>query len=137
MQGDRVGICVTQLDPSSVERGWLCSPGSVPTFTAAVAALEKIRFYLGDVRTKQRLHVSVGHATVMADLLFFGLPDGQGESPATALQNITSRIGALAAKVSLTMLHYCMHSHYFFMTSFECWQLACIVVVECWKLEHV
>ena len=94
-----MGICVTQLEPSSVERGWLSAPGSVPTFTAAIAALEKIRFFAGDVRSKQRLHVTVGHATVMADLHFFGLPEGEGQPPANALQAITSRIGALAVKV--------------------------------------
>ncbi|GFH23685.1 eukaryotic elongation factor, selenocysteine-tRNA-specific, partial [Haematococcus lacustris] len=46
-QGDRVGICVTQLDPSLIERGLACAPGTVPTFNGAVAAVEKIRFYAG------------------------------------------------------------------------------------------
>ena len=30
-----------------VERGLACAPGSVPTFSAAVAAVEKIRFFAG------------------------------------------------------------------------------------------
>ena len=93
-----MGICVTQLDPTRVERGWLCTPGTVPTFSAAIAALEKIRFYVGDVRSKQRLHATVGHVTVMAEMQFFGLPDGEGEPRAKALQGITSRIGALSTK---------------------------------------
>lgn len=42
-QGDRVGICVTQLDPGLVERGLAAAPGTVPTFNAAVASVEKIR----------------------------------------------------------------------------------------------
>ncbi len=45
--GDRVGVCVTQLDPKLVERGLACAPGSVPTFRGAVAAVEKIRFHAG------------------------------------------------------------------------------------------
>jgi hypothetical protein len=45
--GDRVGICVTQLDPKMVERGLACTPGSVPTFSGAIAAVEKIRFHTG------------------------------------------------------------------------------------------
>lgn len=45
--GDRVGICVSQLDPKTIERGLACTPGSVPTFSAAIAAVEKIRFFLG------------------------------------------------------------------------------------------
>lgn len=31
----------------------------------------------GHVGSKSRFHVSVGHATVMAELTFFGLPEGQ------------------------------------------------------------
>ena len=104
LQGDRVGICVTQLDPSRVERGWLSAPGTVPTFTAAVAALEKIRFYTGDLKSRQKLHVTVGHVTVMAEMEFFGLPDGEGEPRGNALQAITSRIGALSAKVGPSLL---------------------------------
>ena len=45
--GDRVGVCVTQLDAGLIERGLACSPGTVPTFRGAVAAVEKIRFYAG------------------------------------------------------------------------------------------
>jgi len=45
--GDRVGVCVTQLDPALVERGVACAPGSVPTFAGAIAAVEKIRFFQG------------------------------------------------------------------------------------------
>lgn len=48
-QGDRVGVCVTQLDASLIERGLACAPGTVPTFRGAVAAVEKIRFYAGRV----------------------------------------------------------------------------------------
>ncbi len=47
VQGDRVGICVTQLDAALVERGLACTPGTVPTFRGAIAAVEKIRFYAG------------------------------------------------------------------------------------------
>ena len=40
----------------------LCA-GSVPTFGAAVAAVEKIRFYAGEVRSRSKMHVTVGHTT--------------------------------------------------------------------------
>lgn len=52
--GDRVGICVTQLDPKLIERGLACAPGSVPTFTAAIAAVEKIRFFQGAPGVRSR-----------------------------------------------------------------------------------
>lgn len=81
-RGDRAGICVTQLNPKLVERGLAAAPGSVPTFSAAVAAVDKVRFYAGAVPSKQKYHVIVGHATVMAEATFFGMPDGQGTTQA-------------------------------------------------------
>ena len=36
------------------------------------------RFHPGEVTSKAKLHVSVGHSTVMAEATFFGEPDGQG-----------------------------------------------------------
>lgn len=122
---------------AQVERGLACAPGSVPTFSAAVAVVEKIRFFAGaawplnyqckavpiilplqgraqesmpgrhllqqstsnsrlltgdchvahlfvragEVRSKAKMHVSVGHATVMAQLEFFGLPDAESVQP--------------------------------------------------------
>ncbi|KAL4858017.1 Selenocysteine-specific elongation factor [Chlorella vulgaris] len=79
-RGDRLGICVTQLDAKQVERGLACMPGTVPTFTAAVARVQKIRFYGAEVRSRSKMHVTVGHTTVMAELQFFGLPDGEAET---------------------------------------------------------
>lgn len=45
--GDRAAIAVTQLEAASVERCLLAAPGSVPTFSAAIARVDKIRFYTG------------------------------------------------------------------------------------------
>ena len=53
LQGDRAGICVTQLDPKLIERGLACTPGSIPTFSSAIIAVEKIRFYVGEAGTGQ------------------------------------------------------------------------------------
>jgi hypothetical protein len=76
--GERAGICVTKLDPDLLERGLAAAHGTVPTFSAAVAQVEKIRFYPGRVQSKSKVHVIVGHQTVMADLTFFGVPAGKG-----------------------------------------------------------
>ncbi len=57
MQGDRAGICVTQLDPGLLERGLACAPGSLPCFSSAVAAVEKVRFFGGPVHSKVGLHL--------------------------------------------------------------------------------
>lgn len=88
-----MGICVTQLDAKLIERGLACTPKSVPTFTGAIVAVEKVRFFLGPVRSRTKVHISVGHATVMGEVQFFGLPDGEGSDPAAALQLAAKRIG--------------------------------------------
>lgn len=73
-QGDRVGICVTQLEAGSIERGLAAAPGSIPTFSGAIIAVDKVRFYPGEVKSMTKMHVIVGHHTVMAKLTFFGTP---------------------------------------------------------------
>lgn len=65
-RGDRLGICITQLDHKLMERGLVAAPGTVPTFGAAVVGAEKIRFFKGAVQSKMKFHVTVGHTTVMA-----------------------------------------------------------------------
>lgn len=67
----------------------------MPTFSAAVAVVEKIRFFSGEVLSRSRLHVTVGTATVMAELLFFGLPDGEGTPAAAAAEGLAVRMGCL------------------------------------------
>ncbi len=76
-QGDRVGVCVAGLDASLVERGLATTPGTVPTIHAAVAYIRKIRFFKGVCKTKSKIHVTAGHATVMATVQFFGWEQAQ------------------------------------------------------------
>lgn len=76
MQGDRVGVCVTQFDPKLLERGVVCTPGSLRTLYAAVISVRKIGYFRGSLATRAKLHVTVGHETVMAKVSFFGLPPG-------------------------------------------------------------
>ena len=71
-QGDRAGICVTNLDASSVERGIAAAPGTVPTLNAAIALVKKIRYYTGPCESESKFHVTVGHTTVVATAIFFG-----------------------------------------------------------------
>ncbi len=42
--------------------------------------------------------MTVGHATVMAELLFFGVPDGAGEPADRALDGLMRRISSLTVK---------------------------------------
>ncbi|CAI5998752.1 unnamed protein product [Closterium sp. NIES-64] len=73
-QGDRVGLCVTQLDPKLIERGIAAAPGSVPLLSAAIAAVHPIRFFKGPLTSNSKFHVTVGHFTVMTSVTFFAHP---------------------------------------------------------------
>ena len=44
-QGDRVGICVTNLDPKLIERGIAVSPNSVPLLRNVICLIKKVRFF--------------------------------------------------------------------------------------------
>ncbi|XP_062321233.1 selenocysteine-specific elongation factor [Osmerus eperlanus] len=80
MQGDRVGVCVTQFDPKLLERGVVCTPGSLHTIHAALISARKIGYYKGPLASRAKFHITVGHETVMAKVTFFGLPPGQTPS---------------------------------------------------------
>lgn len=64
--------------------------------TGAIAAVEKIRFHQGELKSKMKLHVTVGHSTLMATATFFGLPDSRSSS---SMASIALRIGRLSVKV--------------------------------------
>lgn len=74
MQGDRVGVCVTQFDPKLLERGVVCTPGSLRTLYAAVISVRKIGYFKGSLATRAKFHITMGHETVMAKVTFFGPP---------------------------------------------------------------
>uniref|UniRef100_A0A3B4B9C7 Selenocysteine-specific elongation factor n=1 Tax=Periophthalmus magnuspinnatus TaxID=409849 RepID=A0A3B4B9C7_9GOBI len=80
MQGDRVGVCVTQFDPKLLERGVICTPGSLRMLYAAVITVHKIGYFKGALSTRAKFHITVGHETVMAKVSFFGLPPGSTSS---------------------------------------------------------
>ncbi|XP_054580319.1 selenocysteine-specific elongation factor isoform X2 [Eptesicus fuscus] len=82
MQGDRLGICVTQFDPKLLERGLVCAPESLHTVHAAIISVEKIPYFRGPLQTKAKFHITVGHETVMGRLMFFSpAPDNFDHEP--------------------------------------------------------
>lgn len=86
MQGDRVGVCVTQFDPKLLERGVVCTPGSLRTLFAAVISIRKIGYFKGSLSTRTKFHITVGHETVMAKVTFFGLPPALANAEPTSLE---------------------------------------------------
>lgn len=71
-QGDRAGICVSNLDAKVLERGIAASPGAVQLWKGGIAVVRKIRYYAGALPSGSKFHISVGHATVMATVTFWG-----------------------------------------------------------------
>jgi len=60
-QGDRVGICVAQLDATQIERGLACTPGSMKTCETVLAVVQKIKFFTDSIKDKTKFHITLGH----------------------------------------------------------------------------
>ncbi len=71
-QGDRLGLCVTNLDAAKIERGIAAAPGSVPLLQDVLCMVRKVRFFKGICKSNFMYHVSIGHTTIVAQATFFG-----------------------------------------------------------------
>jgi selenocysteine-specific elongation factor len=78
IQGDRVGICVTNFDSKQIERGIAASPDYVQSVFAVIIDVTKIRHYKGQIETGSRFHISIGHETVVGKVDLFGEIDAVG-----------------------------------------------------------
>ncbi len=65
-QGDRAGLCVTQFDSKDLERGLVAAPGFLSAACGAVIKVNRIPYFKGEIATKSRFHLSLGHETVLA-----------------------------------------------------------------------
>ncbi|XP_075244119.1 selenocysteine-specific elongation factor-like isoform X2 [Convolutriloba macropyga] len=75
-KGDRAGVCVTQFESSSLERGLVCYPGLLRNIHGCVMLLRKVRFYKGAIASNSKFHIVVGHETVMAKVTLFSSTTG-------------------------------------------------------------
>jgi small GTP-binding protein len=71
-QGDRVGMCVTNLDPTSIERSIAVSPGSISLLSTVICLVKKVRFFRQACKSDTKFHISIGHTTVAATVAFYG-----------------------------------------------------------------
>jgi len=95
--GDRAGFAVTSLAGGKLERAVVCAPGSVSAVRVAVALVRRIRYFKGEVASaRTKVHVTVGHSTVMATAVFFGAQE-IAERLAAAPEAAASGAGAAAA----------------------------------------
>ena len=79
---------MTQFDPKQLERALVCTPGALPTISAAIISVKKIPYYKGPVNTKAKFHITVGHETVMGRATFFGLYEHKSNEPDTTTGTI-------------------------------------------------
>ena len=70
-KGDRVGIWVSKLDPKDLERGLVWAPGKSNQFTIALAQVQRIRHFKGEVLANMKYHFTIGHQTVLGTCTFF------------------------------------------------------------------
>jgi len=80
-QGDRAAMCVAGFDSKALERGLVAQAGTVPTFNAAIIAVQKIRYYKQGVHGKSKWPITVGHTTVLARPTFFSIPNHEPGTP--------------------------------------------------------
>ena len=71
VQGDRVGICVTQFDPTTLERGIACQIHYVPTCHAAILKFNRVKYFKNSISSKANFHINVGYENVIAKICLF------------------------------------------------------------------
>ncbi|XP_070386403.1 selenocysteine-specific elongation factor isoform X3 [Dermacentor albipictus] len=76
--GDRVGVCVGQLEASLLERGLVCSPGHLGAQLFLLVRVEPVIHFKSPCSSGSRFHVSALHATLMARVSFLSCPQGTG-----------------------------------------------------------
>jgi selenocysteine-specific elongation factor len=94
-QGDRAGLCVSNLDAALLERGMAAQPGAVQLWKGAIAVVRKVQFYSGSLPCNSKFHISVGHSTVMATVTFWGARELAGMQQKKQLKEKGDRNGAL------------------------------------------
>eukprot|EP00980_Cylindrotheca_fusiformis_P016236 scaffold4825_cov132-Cylindrotheca_fusiformis.AAC.13 len=109
-QGDRAGICVSSLDSNLLERGVAATPGAVQLLKGAIALVRKIPYYQHSIGDKSKVHISVGHTTVMATVTFWGAKElrEQQEKRSSQQESIDghSALGGDADLAGLPYLKY-------------------------------
>jgi len=73
--GDRASFAVSQLDSKKLERGVVCTPGSVPKACRILALVRKVKYFERPCLSGSKIHVTVGPSTGVAKVTFFGSKD--------------------------------------------------------------
>jgi selenocysteine-specific elongation factor len=70
--GDRASFAVSQLDAKKLERGVVCTPGSVPKACRIIGLIRKVKYFERACVSGSKIHVTVGPSTGLAKVTFFG-----------------------------------------------------------------
>lgn len=76
ISGDRVGICVTNIDASLLERGLVTTSthkNCLQYVTAVIIKFNRVRYFKKDIKSKSKFHCSVGHETSLGKVTFFSI----------------------------------------------------------------
>ena len=98
MQGDRAGVCVSNLDAKLLERGIASTPGAIQLWKGGIALVRKVNYFPGSLPCGSKFHVSVGHATVMATVTFFGAKELAERIDETASSSATEDLAVSKSK---------------------------------------
>ena|GEM_PF-1873803 len=71
-KGDRVAMCLTNIDAKLIERTLVATPHTVPKTWAVLALVRKVKYFQRECLSKSKIHITIGHSTVMSSVTFFG-----------------------------------------------------------------
>lgn len=71
VQGDRLGICVTNFDAKLIERGIACMPDYAKTSYGVIIKYNKIKHYKHNIQTNSHIHITIGHETIVGKIEIF------------------------------------------------------------------
>lgn len=74
MSGDRLGICVTNIDSTLLERGLITTANQkscLQHVSAVIIKFNKVKYFKRDIKSKSKFHCSVGHDTSLGTLTLF------------------------------------------------------------------
>ena len=71
-EGDRVALCVRDINAKKIERCVVCTPGSLSRSFGAIALVRKVRYFHQACKSSSKIHLTIGHNTTLATVFFFG-----------------------------------------------------------------
>lgn len=70
-QGDRAAFMVQPFKADDIDRCLVTTPGMLRKVTGVVALIEMCKYFKGEIRSKEKFHVTIGHSNIMADVYLF------------------------------------------------------------------